>query len=109
MHPPAGVSLPRQESSTEALAVDLQIVDSPKAPRTNGAFRRTITTCEVVADLLVIVSSITFGYNAYYHLALGKHIHYEGHSVLAAAFGLAIVMVLMLDRAGAYSRGNSLL
>jgi len=30
---------------------DLRIVDATKTPRTNGGFRRTITACEVVADL----------------------------------------------------------
>jgi exopolysaccharide biosynthesis polyprenyl glycosylphosphotransferase len=109
MNPSVGVSKSRQENTTEPLAVDLRIVESTKTPRTNGVFRRTITACEAVADLLVIVLTIILGYNAYYSLALGKHIHYGTQTVLAAAFGFAIVMVLMLDRAGAYSRGNSLL
>ena len=109
MNPSMGVSKARQENTTETLAVDLQIVDTTKAPRTNGGFRRTITACEVVADLLTIVSSIAFGYEAYRHLVLGKHLYYGAHTVLGAALGFAIVMVLMLDRAGAYSRGNSLL
>jgi exopolysaccharide biosynthesis polyprenyl glycosylphosphotransferase len=109
MNPSIGVSKARQENTTETFAVDLRIVDSTKTPRTNGGFRRAITACEVVADLLIIVSSIAFGYEAYRHLALGKHLYYGAHTVLVAAFGFAVVMVLMLDRAGAYSRGNSLL
>ena len=109
MNPSMRASKARQENTTETPAVDLRIVDTTKTPRTNGGFRRTITACEVVADLLVIVSSIAFGYEAYRHLALGKHLYYGAHTVLAAALGFAIVMVLMLDRAGAYSRGNSLL
>jgi exopolysaccharide biosynthesis polyprenyl glycosylphosphotransferase len=109
MNPSVGVSKSRKESTTEELAVDLRIVDTTKVPRTNGAFRRTITASEVVADLFIIALSIVFGYTAYYHLALGKHLHYGIQTVFAAAFGFAVVMVLMLDRAGAYSRGNSLL
>jgi exopolysaccharide biosynthesis polyprenyl glycosylphosphotransferase len=109
MNPSMGVSKAHQENTTEIPAVDLRIVDSKKNPRTNGGFRRTITVCEVVADLLIIVSSIEFSYEAYRQLALGKHLHYGTHTVLAAALGFAVVMVLMLDRAGAYSRGNSLL
>ena len=36
--------------------------------------------------------------------------HYcPAHSVLGVAFAFAVVMVLMLDRIGAYRRGNSLL
>src|SRR5579864_1663214 len=109
MNPSVGVSKSRQENTTETVAVDLRIVNATKPPRTNGGFRRTIVACEVIADLLVIVLSIVFGYSAYYHLALGKHILYGTQTVFAAAFGFATVMVLMLDRAGAYSRGNSLL
>src|SRR5438309_4472009 len=109
MNPSVGVSKSRQENTTEPFAADLRIVDTTKTPRTNGAFRRTIVACEVVADLFIIVLSVIFGYSAYYRLAIGKHIHYGTHTVLVAALGFAIVMVLMLDRAGSYSRGNSLL
>jgi len=109
MHPSVGVSKSRQENAPETLAIDLRIVEPTKAPRNNGIFRRTITACEQTADFLVIVLTIASGYKAYHYLALGKQIHYGTHTVLAAAFGFAIVMVLMLDRAGAYSRGNSLL
>ena len=109
MNPSMGVGKSRQENATEPLAFDLRIVESTKTHRTNGVFRRTITACEEVADLVVIILTVALGYNAYYFLALGRHIHYGTHTVLAAAFGFAIIMVLMLDRAGAYSRGNSLL
>jgi exopolysaccharide biosynthesis polyprenyl glycosylphosphotransferase len=109
MNPSVGVSKSREDNATETFAIDLRIVTTTKTPRTNGPFRRTILACEVAADLFIIVLSIIFGYSAYYHLALGRHIHYGTQTVFAAAFGFAIVMVLMLDRAGAYSRGNSLL
>src|ERR1700747_2299911 len=106
MNPSLGVSKACQEDTAEAIAVDLRIVDATKAPRTNGAFRRAITICEAIADMLVIVTSVEVSYHAYYYLALGKHIHYRSITVVATAFGFAVVMVLMLDRAGAYSRGN---
>jgi exopolysaccharide biosynthesis polyprenyl glycosylphosphotransferase len=109
MNPSFGVSKSRQKNATEDLAVDLRIVDSTKARRTNGTFRRTIIGCEVLADLSIIVLSIVFGYIAYRYLGLGKHIHYATQTVFAVAFGFAIVMIIMLDRAGSYSRGNSLL
>lgn len=109
MNPSVGVNKIREESSTDSFAVDIRIVETSKTPRTNGGFRRTIMVCEVVADLCTIVFSIVFGYDAYYHLGLGKHLYYGAHTVSAVAFGFAIIMILMLDRAGAYSRGNSLL
>ena len=109
MNPPVGTCKAPRENAAKSDTADLQIVETGKEHRTNGAFRRGIAFCEVVADSLTIVLSIAFGYWTYYDLALGKHIHYGIQTVLAAAFGFAIVMVLMLDRAGAYSRANSLL
>src|SRR5215468_8685498 len=109
MNPSVGASKSRSESPGEALTVDLRIVETSTPRHRNGGFRSTITACEVIVDLLIIVLSITAGYEAYYHLGFGKHIHYQANTVLVAALGFAIVMVLMLDRAGAYSRGNSLL
>ncbi len=110
MNPSLGTKKATQEAITEPpFIVDLRIIDAAKAPRRNGFFRRTVACCEVIADLLTIVLSVAIGYRLYYHLDFGKHVHYGGHTVLAASFGFAIVMVLMLDRAGAYSRGNSLL
>jgi len=109
MHPSVGVSQSRKENTTEIAPIDLRIVDATKAPRTNGGFRRAMVACEVVADLATIIAAIAVGYTAYYQLNLGRHIHYGSQTVLAAAFVFAIVIVLMLDRVGAYSSGNSLL
>lgn len=72
-------------------------------------FRRAVLLCEVIADLLTITLAVVLGYFIYDSLRLGKHIFYPAGTVLALAFAFAIVMVLMLDRAGAYRRGNSLL
>jgi exopolysaccharide biosynthesis polyprenyl glycosylphosphotransferase len=105
----AGIGKSRQERVTEALGGDLQIAEIARRPRTTGAFGKAVIACEVVADLLTTTLSVALGYSAYYNLSLGKHIHYGTHAVLGAAFGFAIVVVLMLDRAGAYARGNSLL
>jgi exopolysaccharide biosynthesis polyprenyl glycosylphosphotransferase len=109
MHSSAGVRQSKHENSIEALAVDVAIMKTARKPPTNGAFRRAVTVGEVVADFLTITLSVALGYTAYRHLDLGKHIYYGSHTILGAAFGLAIVIVLMLDRAGGYSRGNSLL
>lgn len=72
-------------------------------------FRRAIVFCEVIADLLTITLAVVLGYFIYDSLRLGRHIYYPIGTVLALAFAFSIVMVLMLDRAGAYRRGNSLL
>src|SRR3984885_15769085 len=41
--------------------------------------------------------------------APGKHAHYPAKNILVSGFAFAVVMVLMLDRVGAYRGGNSLL
>jgi exopolysaccharide biosynthesis polyprenyl glycosylphosphotransferase len=109
MHSSAGVRQVQQDNSAEALALDLRIVKGARRPPTNETFRRVVTACEVVADLLTITISGALAYVLYRHLALGKHIYYGPRAILGAASLLAIVIVVMLDRAGAYSRGNSLL
>jgi exopolysaccharide biosynthesis polyprenyl glycosylphosphotransferase len=42
-------------------------------------------------------------------MAIGKHVQYQPRIIWAAAAGFGTVMVLMLDRAGAYRSSNSLL
>jgi exopolysaccharide biosynthesis polyprenyl glycosylphosphotransferase len=81
----------------------------PALPNPAGNFRRLFAALEVGADFVTVIFAVTFGYLVYYQFDLGKHIHYSGKAVLGVAFGLAIIIVLMLDRVGAYARGNSLL
>jgi exopolysaccharide biosynthesis polyprenyl glycosylphosphotransferase len=72
-------------------------------------FRRAIAFFEAVTDLLTVTLAVVIGYLAYYNLQLGKHIQYPLRSVFGVAFAFAIVVLLMLDRVGAYERGNGLL
>ena len=109
MHSSAGVSKARVESPSPAAVADVEL-RQPLAPRQSAAnFRRVIVTVEMVADVLTITLAVALGYAAYEFLELGKHIYYPPRTVIAIAFAFALVMVLMLDRVGAYRRGNSLL
>lgn len=76
---------------------------------TAARFRRYVGWCEVGADLLTTAFAVTLGYAIYRHLELGRNLVYPGKAVLGVAFTLALVVVLMLDRSGAYARGKSLL
>jgi len=107
MHSSVGVGQ-AQTQHTENLAVDLRLV---QATRRNAAahFRRVIVTSEVLADFATIVLSVLFSYGIYSYLSLGRRLHYPTHAVLGLAVAFALVMVLMLDRVGAYRRANSLL
>jgi len=65
--------------------------------------------CEIAADLLIIVLAIRLGYFLYGVTAFGKHVYIPSRLVWAAGTLFALVMTLMLDRMGAYRKGNSLL
>jgi exopolysaccharide biosynthesis polyprenyl glycosylphosphotransferase len=104
-----GANKSRADNTTETIAIELGVIRTARKSRSNRAFGKAITACEILADLIVTVVSIVLGYSAYYFLDLGRHISYRPHTVVVGAFGFAILIVLMLDRAGAYSRGNSLL
>jgi exopolysaccharide biosynthesis polyprenyl glycosylphosphotransferase len=107
MHSSVGLGRSPQELPSEAPAV--RLVEMGERRTAAAHFRRAVVGCEAVADVLTIILAVLLGYAAYSSLALGKHIHYPTHAVLGLAFAFAVVMVLMLDRIGAYRRGNSLL
>src|SRR5690242_10488671 len=107
------------------MATSVRVTTAGKAPSASGAgptlvefkvkrtsavrFRRVIAALEVAVDLVTVTLSVVAGYLVYYNLELGKHIQYPLRVVFGLAFGFAMVVVLMLDRVGAYKRGNGLL
>jgi exopolysaccharide biosynthesis polyprenyl glycosylphosphotransferase len=97
------------DSGSKDLTADLRIVlrDGRRSAATR--FWRSVVCCEIVADFLTIIFAVVAGYVIYNSLALGKHVYDPAKTVLAVASAFSVVMVLMLDRAGAYRRGNSLL
>jgi len=72
-------------------------------------FRRTIAAFEALVDLVTIIATVMLGYLIYYNLQLGKHVQYSIRSIFGVSFAFAILVLLMLDRVGAYERGNGLL
>src|SRR5919108_1054917 len=107
------------------MATSIRLTTAAKAATTSGIgpslveskgrrasairFRRAIASLEVIVDLVTVTLSVVAGYWFYYNLELGKHIQYPLRAVVGLAFGFAMVVVLMLDRVGAYKRGNGLL
>ncbi|HKW17145.1 MAG TPA: sugar transferase [Terriglobales bacterium] len=88
---------------------ELQLV-LPKAERTAAVhFRHSILACEVLADLFAITFAVRFGYFTYVALHIGKHFYFSPTVIWVAGVVFSAVLVLMLDRVGAYRRGNSLL
>ena len=98
-----------QDSPPKVPAVDLRLAQPDSRRRAAAYFWRAVVLCEIAADFLTIICAVIAGYLVYNSLALGNHVYYPARTVAAVAAAFAIVMVLMLDRAGAYRRGNSLL
>ncbi|MGA9797554.1 MAG: sugar transferase [Terriglobales bacterium] len=109
MHSSARLGASAEPLPSETLIADLRLIDTGERRAAAAHFRTAMVACEAVADLLTIVLAVLLGYVIYSSFALGRHIHYPTHAILGLAFAFAVVMVLMLDRIGAYRRGNSLL
>jgi exopolysaccharide biosynthesis polyprenyl glycosylphosphotransferase len=107
MNPSIGLTSSRKAQSSPAS--DLALV-TPIARGTNTArFRSYLTKLEVVADFVTVIGAIMSGYFMYYFFGLGKQLHYPRSVALGVSVIFAAIIVLMLDRVGAYSSGTSLL
>jgi exopolysaccharide biosynthesis polyprenyl glycosylphosphotransferase len=103
------IGLTRSPKAQPTLHSDLALV-MLGARRTSAArFRSFLTKVEALADFVTVMGAVMSGYAGYHFLGLGKQLHYPGPIVFGASATFAAVLVLMLDRVGAYSRGTSLL
>lgn len=105
----SSIKLDNSPQPNESLRAAMRLVEPPKSASSTSHFRRIVLLCEVIADALTVVSAVLLASAIYEGWGLGKHIQYNSKTILTAAFGFALLMVLMLDRAGAYRLGNSLL
>ena len=62
-----------------------------------------------MADFVTVIGATMSGYFMYYSFGLGKQLHYPRSVALGVSATFAAIIVLMLDRIGAYSSGTSLL
>jgi hypothetical protein len=107
MHSSIGLTSSPKAKST--LASNLALVP-PGARRSSAArFRSHLTKLEALADFVTVVGAVMSSYAAYYYLGLGSQLQYPHSVVLGVSATFAAVVVVMLDRAGAYSSGTSLL
>jgi exopolysaccharide biosynthesis polyprenyl glycosylphosphotransferase len=74
-----------------------------------GIFRRVMTCSEVLADFLVGVTSICAAYFLYYALNIGLHVQYPVKEVAIIGCTVSLLIVLLMERDGAYNGGGSLL
>ncbi|MBV9625902.1 MAG: sugar transferase [Acidobacteria bacterium] len=103
------VQFPKAVDRDEVLVLGLRLIKGRSKVSEAANFRQIIVAFEVSADLLTIALAIRCGYLIYTVTSIGNHVQFPVRFVWAAGTAFAVVMVLMLDRAGAYRRGNSLL
>jgi exopolysaccharide biosynthesis polyprenyl glycosylphosphotransferase len=105
----SSIGLKKSSKTKAGLTPDLALV-KPVARGTSAArFQSHLTKLEALADFVTMIGAVMSGYAVYHLLGLGKQVHYPRSVVLGVSATFAAVIVLMLDRAGAYSRGTSLL
>jgi exopolysaccharide biosynthesis polyprenyl glycosylphosphotransferase len=105
----SSIGLKKSSKTKTSPASDLALV-KPAARDTPAArFRSHLTKLEALADFVTVIGAVMSGYAVYYLLGLGKQAHYPRSVALGVSATFAAVIVLMLDRAGAYSHGTSLL
>jgi len=107
MQSTVGIAAP-QTQSADGQVVGLRLVKT-QGRSTAARIRQVIVASEAAADLLTIVLAVLLSYAVYSYFSLGKQLLYPAHALLGLAFAFAVIMVLMLDRVGAYRGANSLL
>jgi exopolysaccharide biosynthesis polyprenyl glycosylphosphotransferase len=109
MHSSVEIDKALPQAQRVPLADDLHLVAVTSKHGVAANFRRMVVVGEVLADLLTVSLTVTLAYAIFVSFSSARATHYPVKTVLGIASAFAIVMSLMLDRAGAYRRGNSLL
>jgi FlaA1/EpsC-like NDP-sugar epimerase len=76
---------------------------------TRNQFELSLTAIEVLADLLAVVLAVSGAFFAYQFLWPGSISSFQLSTVAFVSVAIAGLVVLLLDRDGAYCAGNSLL
>ena len=72
-------------------------------------FERILTAFELLADWLTVVIAVNFGYLVCHLFHLGSRAEFSPTTVVYVPCAIAVLLVALLDRDGAYRPGNSLL
>lgn len=105
----SSIGLTSSEKAQTVSAPDLALVAPVERQTPAAGFRSHLTKLEALADFLTVIAAVMSSYALYHLLGLGKQLQYPRAVVLGVSATFAAVIVLMLDRVGAYSRGTSLL
>jgi exopolysaccharide biosynthesis polyprenyl glycosylphosphotransferase len=72
-------------------------------------FERLVRVVEVAADFITVVLSVLLSWMLYEYLQLGRRVHYSPTQMVVVTVLLASVVILFMERDGAYNSANSLL
>jgi FlaA1/EpsC-like NDP-sugar epimerase len=107
MHSPIELNSPSQPQAESIAALGFRLISPAKRRNTTGTLHGMIVAGEAFADLITISFAVML--SCYFYQSISVRPEYPARLVCAGATLFALVMVAMLDRAGAYRRGNSLL
>jgi exopolysaccharide biosynthesis polyprenyl glycosylphosphotransferase len=100
-------SVQLKKQAWDAQAIPLTAAkDQQQAP---GGFETFVGILERIADLAAVSTAALLAHYAYELLGIGKHLQFPPRVIMGTSFAFAVLFVLMLDQAGAYQEGNSLL
>jgi exopolysaccharide biosynthesis polyprenyl glycosylphosphotransferase len=72
-------------------------------------FDRLVRAVEIFADFATVVLSVIFCWISYERLHLGKRLHYSASHMMLTTFFFSFVVILLMERDGAYESARSLL
>jgi len=88
---------------------DAKAISGERQAISRGTFRKIMTLAEILADFLVGIISICAAYLLYYWLDVGRHIQYPLKEVIVIGGTVSLLIVILMERDGAYNGGGSLL
>lgn len=87
----------------------IPLTDANALQRGSDRFEAFVGILERVADLVAVSTAALLAHYSYELSGIGKHLQYPPKVIVGTSLAFAALFVLMLDYAGAYQEGNSLL
>ncbi len=99
------VQLKKPASDSEAIP----LINAHALQRASDRFETFVGILERVADLAAVSIAALLAHYCYELSGIGRHLQYPPKVVIGSSLAFAMMFVFMLDHAGAYQEGNSLL
>ncbi len=92
---------------TNVLTENLTAVANEQRSFSSDFFQKAVTFAEILADFVTSAAGICIAYYLYFSLQIGKHVHYPMREVTVIASVVGMLIVLLLERDGAYRGGRT--